>query len=74
MKRRDLIALLEKNGWVFKSHGGSHDKYVKAGQVATIPRHKEINENLALVIMRRCGLKKGESNGKNISNNIHKNK
>ena len=29
MKRRDLIKLLEKNGWTFKRAGGNHDVYVK---------------------------------------------
>ncbi len=32
MKTKDLIELLEKNGWVFKRHGGNHDIYVKDGK------------------------------------------
>ena len=27
MKRRDLIKLLEKNGWTFLRNGGNHDIY-----------------------------------------------
>ena len=29
MKTKDLIKLLESNGWKFKRHGGNHDVYVK---------------------------------------------
>ena len=27
MKRKDLIKLMEKNGWYFKRRGGNHDIY-----------------------------------------------
>ena len=43
MKRRDLIKLLEKNGWTFKR--------------AAVERHREIPEALAQAIIRRRGLK-----------------
>ena len=29
MKTKDLIKLLERNGWEFKRHGANHDVYVK---------------------------------------------
>ncbi|MBQ4513459.1 MAG: type II toxin-antitoxin system HicA family toxin [Anaerolineaceae bacterium] len=29
MKRRDLIKLLEENGFVFIRNGGNHDIYIK---------------------------------------------
>ena len=29
VKTKDLIELLEKNGWTFKRHGADHDIYVK---------------------------------------------
>lgn len=32
MKTKDLIKLLEKNGWTFKRHGANHDIYVKDGE------------------------------------------
>lgn len=57
MKRRDLIKLLEKNGWQFDRNGGNHDVYVKANQTEAIPRHTEINENLAKAIIKRRNLK-----------------
>lgn len=57
MKTKDLIALLERNGWKLDRHGGNHDIYTKGTDSETIPRHKEIRENLAKSIIKRCGLK-----------------
>ncbi len=57
MKTRDLIKLLEKNGWTLKRHGGNHDIYEKDGVTEAIVRHKETDEDLAKTIIRRCGLK-----------------
>ena len=47
MKQRDLIKALEDAGFIFERHGGSHDIYRRGSQIEKIPRHKEINENLA---------------------------
>lgn len=57
MKRKDLIKLLNKNGWYFKRSGANHDLYTNGIDTETIPRHSEINENLAQTIIRRRGLK-----------------
>lgn len=57
MKRRDLIKLLEKNGWELYRHGGSHDIYKKGTKRETIPRHPEVKESLAKSIIQRNGLK-----------------
>lgn len=57
MKTKDLIKLLEDNGWTFKRHGGNHDVYVKGDQREVVPRHKEVNEELARAIIRRRDLK-----------------
>jgi len=56
MKRKELIKRLEKGGFVFERHGGSHDIYVRGMEREEIPRHKEINEMLAKAILRRRGL------------------
>lgn len=54
MKRRDLIKKIEEIGCVFIRHGGKHDWYqnpeTKISQ--PIPRHREINENLAKHIIK----------------------
>lgn len=55
-KRADLIKLLEKNGWYLKRNGGAHDIYTDGKECETIPRHKELNENLARAIIKRRGL------------------
>ncbi len=56
-KRSDLIRLLEKNGWYLKRNGGGHDIYTNGTESETIPRHKEVKENLARAIIKRRGLK-----------------
>lgn len=57
MKRRDLIELLEKNGWYFKRSGGNHDVYTDGTHCEAVERHREIKENLAKAIIKRRGLK-----------------
>lgn len=57
MKRRELVKLLEENGWIFGRNGSNHDVYVKGNETEAIPRHTEINENLAKAIIRRRNLK-----------------
>lgn len=56
MKRKDLIKLLEKGGFRFERHGGSHNIFVRASEREEIPRHREINEQLAKAILKRRGL------------------
>ena len=56
MKRRDLIKLLEDNGWYLKRNGGNHDLYTNGWEVEPIPRHSEIKERLAKDIIKRLGL------------------
>ncbi len=55
MKRGDLIKRLEEVGCVLIRHGGRHDWYtnLKTKQSQPIPRHKEINENLAKSIIKK---------------------
>lgn len=56
MKQRDLIKKLEDAGFVFGRHGGNHDIYIRGTDTEKIPRHKEVNENLARAIIRKWGL------------------
>lgn len=57
MKTRDLIKLLERNGWKFERHGANHDIYVKGRERESVVRHKDTDEELAKAIIRRRGLK-----------------
>ena len=56
MKRKDLIKKLEDGGFVFDRHGSGHDIYVRGKIKETVPRHKEIDERLAKLILKRNGL------------------
>ena len=57
MKRRDLIKLLERNGWYLKRKGGHHDIYTNGVDNEPISRQSEIKEDLAKAIIKRRGLK-----------------
>ena len=57
MKRRELIRLLEKNGWYLKRNGHDHDIYTNGVVSEPIPRHTEIKERLAKRIVKQLGLK-----------------
>ena len=56
MKRRDLIKILEKNGWYFKRSGGDHDIYTDGKNIEPISRQREIKESVAIAIIKRRGL------------------
>ncbi len=56
MKRRDLIIRLENAGFVFERHGGNHDIYRRGTDIEKVPRHKELNEQLARMIIRKWKL------------------
>ncbi|MBS3975205.1 MAG: type II toxin-antitoxin system HicA family toxin [Syntrophomonadaceae bacterium] len=57
MKRRELIRLLEKNGWWLLRNGARHDIYTNGKKNEPIPRHQEIDEMLAKAIIKRQELK-----------------
>jgi mRNA interferase HicA len=57
VKRKDLIKLLEQNGWHLDREGANHSIYTKDDKTEPIPRHKEIDELLAKSIIKRQGLK-----------------
>ncbi len=54
MKRRDLVRHLERTGCVLIRHGRKHDWYQNPTTRISqpVPRHSEINDNLAKRIMR----------------------
>lgn len=57
MKRRILIKKLEKAGFRFKEHGGNHDTYIRGNDIEQVPRHREINEITAKMILKKWGIK-----------------
>ena len=54
MKRRDLIRKLERANCALIRHGGKHDWYrnQETGVSQAVPRHREVNENLAKHILK----------------------
>ena len=59
MKPRELISLLEKEGFVFVRQSGSHAIYRKAGsKIIVVPIHsKDIPTGTLNSILRDAGLK-----------------
>ncbi len=57
MKKRELVKLLESNGWYVKRNGGNHDIYTDGERTEPIPRHPDINERLAKRIIKKLGLR-----------------
>ena len=55
MKRRELIKILEDMGCVLVRHGSAHDWYTnhETRQSQPVPRHSEINNNLAKSIIKK---------------------
>lgn len=55
-KRRDLVRLLELNGFVSKG-GAKHEVFSKPGYRTAVPRHREISDEMAKRIKKQAGLK-----------------
>lgn len=59
MNGKELIRLLEQNGWKLNRIHGSHHVMIKGGQTEIIPVHgsREVGKGLAERILKRTGLK-----------------
>lgn len=57
MKKVDLERKLKEMGFTL-SHGGSHDMWVRGKEKIPVPRHREINEDLAKAILKKAMAKK----------------
>lgn len=60
MKRRELIKRLTEFGCVLTRHGGNHDWFTNhvTKQSQPVPRHNEINERLAKLIIKKLSEEK----------------
>jgi mRNA interferase HicA len=54
VKRRDLEKRLAACGWRFLRHGGRHDVWTDGEREEYVPRHREVNEDLARAILRKA--------------------
>jgi mRNA interferase HicA len=54
MKRKELVRRITSAGCVLVRHGARHDLYrnPKTGKTQPVPRHEEIDENLAKHIIK----------------------
>jgi len=59
MKRKEFVRRLKKDGCVLLRSGGRHDIYINlsTGKKQPVPRHIEIDNNLARHIRKYLGLK-----------------
>ncbi|MCZ2153611.1 MAG: type II toxin-antitoxin system HicA family toxin [Gammaproteobacteria bacterium] len=62
MKRRDLLRHLSRHGCALLREGGRHSWWQSAqlGTRSAVPRHSEINNNLARKICRDLGVPEPE--------------
>lgn len=56
MHRRQLVAILEANGFVSKG-GTKHEKFAKGSLVVLVKRHNETHDQAAKRILRQAGLR-----------------
>lgn len=56
MKKKDLIKVLKENGWEFLRHGANHDIYTNGTYNIALPRHREIRERTAKIILQEAGI------------------
>lgn len=58
MRDKDLLKLMQKNGWKVVRVNGSHHILEKDGKIETIPIHgKDFPNGLLNAILKRHGLK-----------------
>ncbi|MDD3623920.1 MAG: type II toxin-antitoxin system HicA family toxin [Bacilli bacterium] len=60
MKRSELLKQIKEEGCIFYRSGSRHDIYInpKTGQKQPIPRHSEIDNDLANHIKKYLGITK----------------
>lgn len=54
MKNRDLIKKLQEFGYEFERHGSDHDVYRCGKTIVEVPRHREVNEITAKMILKKA--------------------
>jgi len=60
MKKRDLEKEMKKCGWWFDRSGGNHDVWTNGSITEPVPRHREIDEDLAKKILKKVRANKAE--------------
>ena len=58
MKDKELVKLLQNNGWTLDRIHGSHYILIKKGQTLSVPVHgKDMKKGLEFAIIKKAGLK-----------------
>ena len=57
MKQKDLLKRFVSSGWWVLREGANHIIMTNGSDIEPVPRHKEINEQLAQAIIKRRHLK-----------------
>lgn len=58
MKDKELVKLLEKNGWTLERIHGSHYIFVKKKQTISVPVHgRDMKKGLEIAILKKAGIK-----------------
>ena len=57
MKQKDLLKLFRDNGWWVLREGANHMILTNGVDIEPLPRHKEVNEQLAKAIIKRRNFK-----------------
>ena len=57
MKQKDLIRQFSAHGWWVLREGGRHIIMTNGYDIESVPRHKEVNEQLAKAMIKRRGFK-----------------
>lgn len=52
MKKKELEKFLRRYGWWLLRQGGSHEQWTDGTNVVSVPRHRELKENMARGIMK----------------------
>jgi predicted RNA binding protein YcfA (HicA-like mRNA interferase family) len=56
LKPEEVIRVLQKTGFTFKSQKGSHVKYTRNGRAVIIPMHEEIRKGTLKSILSQAGI------------------
>ena len=56
MKKRIFEKIIKAAGFDFKEHGGNHDTWKRGTETIQVPRHTEVNEKLARLILKSHGI------------------
>ncbi|MCK4393858.1 type II toxin-antitoxin system HicA family toxin [Candidatus Bipolaricaulota bacterium] len=56
VKRRDLVAYLEQNGFILLREGGKHSIYSNGVKIVPIKRHRTLDRVTANELCKQAGL------------------